>query len=346
MDPSQLQSDQSNDVHSLESNEGGGSSDSKPAEATVTKSGDGKVQTTDASGGSTGGSGKPADTGPPRESVLKRLWHKFNIYLMLFILVIAIAVGTLIVLTVKSKRDANKQSLVTQGLSQSALQELANSDVTVGDAKQVLTVQSNAIFAGSVLIRSSLDVAGSLKVGGELTLAGLKVTGASQLNDASANNLTVTGALNLQGALTIKSGISVGGNSNFTGNVTTASLITGQLQLNGDLNLTHHITAGGTIPAAVRGTAVGSGGTISLSGSDTAGSVTINTGTSPPAGCFAAVTFSQKFTSTPRVVISPVGSGAADLTYYVDRSTTGFSICTTTPPPAGQTFAFDYIVFA
>ncbi|HEV7454806.1 MAG TPA: hypothetical protein VGO07_06120 [Candidatus Saccharimonadales bacterium] len=342
MDPSQVQEDKSNDVHSLE-NSDGAADDKKdtgaPVEATVTKSEDGKTQTTDASGGDKGDDPKPKK----ENSFIVKLWHKFNIYLMLFILVVILAVGIVVILTIKGKQDAQK-SITSQSLSQSALQQLANTDVTVGDAKQVLTVQSNAVFAGSVLIRSNLEIAGTLKVGGELSLTSLKVSGQSQLNDASTNNLTVAGTLTLQGVLTIKNGVNVSGNSNFTGNVTTTSLTTGQLQLNGDLNLTHHITAGGTIPAAARGTAVGGGGSINLSGSDTAGSISISTGGSPPAGCFVAVTFSQKFSGSPHIAISPIGSTAGDLNWYIDRSTTGFSICTTTPAAAGQTFGFDYVV--
>jgi cytoskeletal protein CcmA (bactofilin family) len=342
MDPSEIQEDKSNDSNSLENGDGGGEEKrgaDTPTEPTVTKSEDGKAQITDASGGKVPDPAKAKKDEP----FIKRLWHKFNIYLALFILVVILAVGIVVILTVKSKQDAQK-SIGTTELSQDALTQLANTDVTVGDAKQILTVQSNAVFAGSVLIRSNLEIAGTLKVGGELSLASLKVSGQSQLSDVSANNLTVAGTLTLQGILTIKNGINVNGNSNFSGNLTTTSLTTGQLQLNGDLNLTHHVTAGGTIPAASRGTAVGGGGSINLSGSDTAGSISISTGSAPPAGCFVNVTFSQRFAGSPHIAIAPIGSTAGDLTYYVDRSTTGFSICSTTPAPSGQTFGFDYIV--
>ncbi len=258
-------------------------------------------------------------------------------------LVVVLAIGIVVAMTVKSQQNA-RSSINQQSLSQASLKQLASSDVTVGDAKQVLTVQSNAVFAGSVLVRSNLEIAGTLKVGGALNLSGLQVSGQTQLSDTQVTNLSVSGTLNLQGALTIKNGINVSGNSNFTGNVTTASLITGGLQLNGDLNLTHHVNAGGTIPNAGRGAAVGGGGSVSLSGSDTAGTITINTGSSPPAGCFVSVTFSQKFSGTPRIAITPIGSGAAGLSYYVDRNTGGFSVCTTSPAPGGQTFGFDYII--
>lgn len=340
MDPSQIQEDKTNDVHSLENGGDGGRTDDKPVEATVTKSDDGKTQITDASGGSDAAPDEPQK--PKKESFLKKFWHKFNIYLLLFILVIVLAVGIVVVLTFKSKQDAQK-TIATQQLTQDALKQLANTDVTVGDARQVLTVQSNAVFAGSVLIRSNLEIAGALRVGGELSLTSLKVSGNSQLSDTSVNNLTVGGTLSLQGALTIKNGINVTGNSGFAGNVTTTSLTTGQLQLNGDLNVTSHISAGGPTPNASRGTAVGGGGTVNLTGSDTAGSIAINTGTSPPAGCFVNVTFSKRFNSTPHIAVTPIGAASAGLDYYVDRTTTGFSICTANPAPAASNFGFDYI---
>jgi cytoskeletal protein CcmA (bactofilin family) len=339
MDPSQVQTDPTNDVHSLEQTDSTENTTPTSGAPAPVNADAGDKDVTDATGGS------PAPVTPPqpkKKSPLKRLWDKLNIYLLLFILVVVVAVGILVVLTIKSNKPT-KNALATQNLSQQELQQLASTDVTVGNPKQVLTVQANAVFAGAVLIRSNLEVAGSLKVGGELSLNSLTVGGATQLSDVQANNLTLTGSLNLQGSLTLKNGINVTGNSNFSGNVTTTSLTTGSLQLNGDLNLTHHITAGGTTPNISRGTATGGGGTASLSGSDTSGSIAINTGSSPPAGCFATITFTQKFTSTPHIVITPIGSAAAGLQYYIDRTTSSFTICSATAAAAGQTFGFDYI---
>lgn len=337
MDPSETQQDKDNDAGAL-SKGGNSSSDDAPVEASTTTSEDGKSQVTD----TTGGGGEAPK--PKKDSPLKTFWRRFNIYLLLFIFVVAIAIAIVVFMTFKAKQDVN-DAVKNQELTQDALKQLASTDVTVGDAKQVLTVQSNAVFAGSVLVKSALEVAGSLKVGGELSLSSLKVSGNSQLTDTSVNNLTVTGSLNIQGALQLKNGINVTGNSGFAGNVTTTSLTTGQLQLNGDLNVTSHISAGGPTPGASRGTAVGGGGTISLSGSDTAGTIAVNTGTSPPAGCFVTVNFSKRFNSTPHVNVTPIGVDAADLNYYVDRSTTGFSICTTNAASAGVNFAFDYVIF-
>lgn len=340
MDPSQAQSDKENDVDSLEKSDGNDASKGQLPGAQK----DGEAKPEDGVTDATGGNGQPLPASPfQHRSFIRRLWDKLNIYLLLFILVLIIAIGSVISLTIKGKQDAYK-IITTQGLTQDELKQLANTDVTVGKPKQILTVQANAVFAGSVLIRGDLEVAGTLKLGGDLSLANLTVSGESLLNEVKATNLTVGNSLNVQGALTLNSGISVAGQSNFNGGIVASSVITGSLQLNGDLKLTHHITAGGTIPAIAKGTAVGGGGTVSLSGSDTAGSIAINTGSSPPAGCFATITFSEPYATTPHVVLTPVGTPSASLNYYITRSTTNFVICSTNAASAGQSFGFDYVV--
>ncbi len=321
MDPTQIQSDKNNDIHSLEHDDG-----SKAA-----------ANVTDAT------NGQPAAPAPAKQSAIKKIWDRFNIYLVLFVFIVVIAIGVVVFITVKSRQSAQQETAST-GLTQDALKQLASTDVTVGNPKQVLTINANSVFAGAVLIRSNLEVAGTLKIGGALTIGDLNVTGATKLGNTDVKDLNVAGALALQGVLTLKNGLNVTGHSTFSGDIITNSLATGALTINGDFNLTQHIIAGGTIPSIERGGAVGGGGTVSLSGSDTSGSIAINTGTSPPAGCFATVTFSKKYNNTPHVVVSPVGSSAGGLAFYVTRTTTGFVLCTGSPAPAGQSFGFDYMV--
>jgi hypothetical protein len=81
-----------------------------------------------------------------------------------------------------------------------------------------------------------------------------------------------------------------------------------------------------------------------VSGSDTAGFININTGGAPSAGCFITVNFASRFNSTPRVLVTPVGSDSGALNYYVNRSSTSFSVCVATVPPAFASFGFDYFV--
>lgn len=339
MDPSKLQSDSDNDVHSLE----GVDTVVEDGKNTNTSATTPAGRKDDGVQDATGGKGGPGSAKPP---LLKRLWRKFNIYFLLFLLVLLIAIALSIVMYVKNRNEAisSKDVIDSQNLSEEALKQLANSSVTVGNSKQVLNVESNAIFAGAVLVRSNLEVAGTIKVGGDLQLPGITVSGASKFSELQADNIAIGASATVQGNFTVKNGMTVSGRSTFNGPLSAPSIATNALELNGDLILTRHITAGGPIPALTRGGALGSGGTASVSGSDTSGSITINTGGGPGAGCFATIRFVRPYNGTPHVTVTPIGSGAAGISYYVNRSSSEFSVCTTNPAPSGQTFGFDYFI--
>lgn len=332
MDPSKLQSDADNDSDSLE--------------GTGTIVENGKEGNPDQAGVTDTTGGKLPQKSSSNQPFFKRLWQKFNIYLLLFMLVVVIGIAIAIALYLKNRsvEQQAKDTINTQNLSDETLEQLANSNVTVGNTRQILNVESNAIFSGSVLVRSNLEVAGDIKVGGELQLPGITVTGASRFSELQADSLAIGANASVQGALAVKNGLTVAGTSIFNGPISAPQISTNALQLNGDLILNNHIVAGGPIPGSSRGGALGSGGTASVSGSDTSGSITINTGGSPAAGCFITVAFVKKFNSIPHVVVSPIGSAAGGIDYYVNRSSTEFSVCTSSPAPAGQTFGFDYIV--
>lgn len=276
---------------------------------------------------------------------LKKYSHRFNIYLLFFALVLVLAGAILVITAMASKSTKDPTTIDSQKLSGNALKQLSSSDTTVGDPKQVLNVQSNAVFSGKVMIKDTLEVAGQIKVGGPLSLPGITVSGESnfdQLNVGKAMN--VGGDTNLQGQLSVKKNLAVTGTGTFGGALTAPSISTGSFQLLGDLQLTKHIEAGGPTPGHSVGGAVGSGGTSSVSGSDTAGSVNVNTGSNPGAGCFITVNFSSRFNAVPHVLITPVGSDAGTVTYYVNRTSSDFSICASTPPPANASFGFDYFI--
>ncbi|HKR81558.1 MAG TPA: hypothetical protein VJR27_01000 [Candidatus Saccharimonadales bacterium] len=285
---------------------------------------------------------------PPKHGIKQKihaLSERFNIYLLLFILLLIITAIAITVTTLQLRKTSNNNAKIgNQSLSDSALQQLANSDATVGTSNQTLNVQSNAVFAGQVLVRSNMEVAGTIKVGGAASVSSLTVGGTSTLSQVQAAGLSVSGNAAVQGNLTTQGNLNVSGTGSF-GSVSAQRLSVGSLQLNGSLVLTSHITAGGPIPRKSDGNALGGGGTSSLSGSDTAGTININTGSSPAAGCFVNVTFAQAFSGTPRVLLTPVSSAAAGLPYYVTRSGTSFSVCTAAPAAAGQNISFDYAIF-
>lgn len=286
----------------------------------------------------------PLGNPSPKKGRLHGLLGRLNIFLLLFIFVLVLA-GVVVTVVYITSRNSNKPSVKTQSLTEDTLRQLANSDVTVGQPKQILSVQSNAIFAGKVLINDSLEVAGGLRVGSNLSLPGINVSGNSTFDQVQiSKSLSVASDVAIQGSITSQKGLSVAGGGSFGGALSAPQITANSLQLNGDLTLTHHITIGGATPSRSNGGALGSGGTTSVSGSDSAGSININTGAAAGAGCFITVNFTKAFHATPHVLLTPVGSGAAGLAYYVNRTTTNFSVCTTSTPPSGTSFGFDYFI--
>jgi cytoskeletal protein CcmA (bactofilin family) len=272
------------------------------------------------------------------------------VYLLLFILIVMVLIATVVAMYLKNRSNdniaKNDSEIASQSLSSSALQELAKNGVQVGDPKQTLNVQSNSVFSGAVLVRGELQVAGGLKIGsGSLTVPGLNVTGSGSINKLQTQDLSVAGNAAVQGQLTVQKNLSVNGSGTFNGPLSATQITVGRLQLTGDFTLTRHLVAGGSIPSRTNGGALGGGGSSSVSGSDTAGSISIHTGGGPGSGCFTTVHFTQSFSSTPHVIVTPVGSAAAALNYYIQRSTSSFSVCTTNSAPGGSSFGFDYIAF-
>jgi cytoskeletal protein CcmA (bactofilin family) len=276
---------------------------------------------------------------------VRLLLHRFNAYLIIFLFLILVGVIIILVAYFKSNPQANNggSNTPSQNLSTSSLEQLANNGTVIGGPKQTLNIESNAVFQNQVLVRGDLDVAGSVKLGGSLALQSLTVGGSSSFGQLNAQSLSISGNVGVQGQLSALS-IGVAGGGSFGGPVTAPSIIANSLQLNGDLGITHHIDTGGGIPSLSRGGALGSGGTASISGSDTAGTINIGTGGGTAAGCFATLNFAHSFGSTPHVIATPIGAAAAGVQYYVTRSTGSFSLCTANAAPSGTSFAFDYIV--
>ncbi|HWB38911.1 MAG TPA: hypothetical protein VG604_01600 [Candidatus Saccharimonadales bacterium] len=303
-------------------------------------SADGVVDATSQNGT---GSAPPAP--PPQKTGLKQKLRKFNIYLLMFLFIILVAGVIVATAYFQSKKAATTTTVNTQKLTQQTLEQVASSDATVGTAQSVLNVQSSAVFAGKVLVRDGLEVAGGLQIGGSVTVSDLNVSGIGQFGQLKVSkDLAVSGDSAVQGSETIGKSIQVTGGGSFGGPVTAPQITTSSLQLNSDLVLTHHISVSGGIPGHDQGPALGSGGSSTVNGTDTAGTTTINTGSSPAAGCFITVNFTTKYSRTPRVLVTPVGSSAGKIDYYVNRSANNFSICDASAPPSGASFAFDYFV--
>lgn len=273
----------------------------------------------------------------------RRFLAHINIYSLLFVLLLLIAAGV-ITITLSGNSGNNPKNPKVSSLTDSQITALKGATTVVGDTKQTLDVQSNSIFEGQVLVRGDLSVAGDIKFGGTLNLPSITVGGLSNLNQAKvSNDLGVGGNLDVQGQASFHKGLSVSGATTF-GNLSAAQLNVTSLQLNGDLGINRHIVTSGALPAKSSGGALGGGGTATVNGNDTAGTININTGSSPAAGLFINVTFAHAFAAAPHVIITPIGSAAGGIPYYVNRTATGFSVGTTSAAPASSSFAFDYFI--
>ncbi len=288
----------------------------------------------------------PENVTPTKKGFLSKLlviYKKVDIYFLIFILLLVVA-SIIAYISIQKNQNAKIPNISSQSLDQGALKQLSGNDTQVGGTNQTLNIQSSTVFSNNVLAKGNLQVAGTLKIAGALVLPGITVTGISSLGQINADTLTLTGSETVKGQLTANQGLTVNGISSFGGAINAPSISVSTLAVNGDITFSHHIYANGSIPRVASVSAIGSGGTVSLSGSDNAGNVNINTGSGASAGCLANITFSQNYTVTPYIQITPVGQAAGNnIGYYITRSTSGFSICANAPP-SNAAMSFDYTV--
>jgi hypothetical protein len=280
---------------------------------------------------------------------LKKFTKHFNVYFILFVIIILIAAVISFVAYSNSKKTPPATTANSEKLSQSQLKQLANSNATVGGSGQTLTVQSNAVFDNPVLIRSNLDVAGALQLGGTLNVSQVSVSGSSNLSTTQASTLQVAGTSVFQGLVTVQNGISVGGDSSLN-TATIGTITANKLILSGtaQLQIPNHVGFSGSAAPRLSNQPALGGGSASISGSDTSGTISVNTGGGPQSGCLVNVSFNQAFySSKPNVIISLISSSPMNLEYYAGSlNISGFSICSANAPPANQQFGFSYFITA
>jgi len=111
-----------------------------------------------------------------------------------------------------------------------------------------------------------------------------------------------------------------------------------------------HIISGGTALTGsnIAAGSCGAGCTVSITGDDIAGLITINTGTGTSAGSLATVTFANAYTSgtAPLITITPVTVPASSNfpQYYYSATNTSFSLRSYNALTDSQTYTFSYHV--
>lgn len=287
---------------------------------------------------------KPEST-EKKISPFKRFFRKINLYFLIFMLLVVVVGVIAVVNYLNSTKVAPTPNIANQTLTSDALKQLANTNTTVGTSSQTLTIQGNAVINGQTLARGNLSVAGNFQTGGSIQGPSLTISGTSNLGTAQINNLQVAGTTAIQGGTTLQT-LNVASTSSFSGAMTASQITVTKLILSGNavLDIPNHLAFTGASPSRTIGTADGNGGTASVEGSDTSGTLNINTGSNTVAGCFERVNFQTAYTSLPHVIVSPVDAGAAEAQYYVTQDENGFSICTANAAPANQIFSYDYFV--
>lgn len=279
-------------------------------------------------------------------SKIKQFLRKINVYFLFFLIVAVVTIAIMVVSYLNSQKEPVQPTINSQELTEDTLRQLANADASIGGSTQTMTIKGNAIIDGQTLMRGNLNVAGNFQTGGSIQGPSLTISGSSNLGETQINSLQVANNTALQGNTTLRD-LSVSGSSTFSGPMTASQMTVTQLTLSGNasLNIPNHISFTGPSPnRSINSTVLGSGGTASVNGSDTTGTINVNTGNGPQAGCFIRINFNQRFSNQPHVIISPVGNAAGQSQYYVDRDQSGFSLCVSSPSPANQAFAFDYFV--
>jgi hypothetical protein len=281
-----------------------------------------------------------------------------------------VVVGILVVnagiLALVIRSQASADSAATKGdvtISSDALDKLGVSRNPIGSVGSELTVNPDARFNGKVTVAKDVEIAGELKLNSKFSASNASLTNlqagktaVQELNvngDATASNLnlrkdlTVVGTTRLQGPVTMSQLLSVNNNMNVIGSLSVGGTLSvrtlhvSSLVSDTSLTIGGHIMTGGSAPGVGPGTALGSNGTVSISGNDTSGTVAANIGVGAGNGILAYVAFHQQYGTMPHVVVTPVGHGASGM--YVTRTSGGFSIGVSGSLTPGG-YAFDYIV--
>lgn len=261
----------------------------------------------------------PPSGSDPSHSSRKKL------YIILGLVGIALVILIIMVTVQLVKKDPKKNPTAppivinTQSLDNGTLNKLTTATPT---SKTQLTIAPDTLFKGDVHVQGAEQVDKNLEVNGTSTLQG-----AVSIN----SNLAVRGSLSVGGSLSAPS-LNIG------------SLTTTAITVSGSISFGEHLIPTGAIPTVTAGRSA-LGGSVQISGNDTAGTVTISTGNgSALDGELATIHFHKAFATTPKVQLTPINAESAALRYYVARTAGFLTINTATPPTPGASYTFDYLV--
>lgn len=283
--------------------------------------------------------------------------------LAIVVIILAVNGGVIYYFLNGQTTSDSKSNLNDVTISPEVLDGLGVSRNTVGSSGTELVVGPNSRFNGTVTVGSDVSIAGQLTLNskfsasdasltklqaGDTSLSQLNVNGDGTVSNFNLrNDLSVIGATRLQGPVTIGQLLTVNNSLNVAGNLAVGGTLSARgfqaSSLISDTTLTvgGHILTQGLAPGISPGSALGSNGTVSISGNDASGTVAANIGTGAVSGTLAQISFRNRYVITPHVVVTPVGRSPGD--FYINRTSTGFSITVVGGLSPGG-YAFDYIV--
>lgn len=106
------------------------------------------------------------------------------------------------------------------------------------------------------------------------------------------------------------------------------------------------VLGGSGAPTIAAGAAAGTGPTVSVTGNNNAGQISITVGTSPTAGVLATITFNANGTypTAPFVTMTPANSTTAGILAYVTTTTTTFVLNVSAALTASSTYTWNFLV--
>jgi cytoskeletal protein CcmA (bactofilin family) len=258
----------------------------------------------------------------------KRSWLTKVLLVLLAIIIIAAIIFLVFLLRYQPKAQTSPSTGTLTDLKPDELAKIAGTSSTIGAGNQTLKIAGDTEIAGSAAFDKDVTVKGAFNLNGTFAPASLSVSGATLLQSGA----TVGKFMNLTGNLNVT------GTSTFAGAISADSLSVAKLVNIGDLTFGRHLISGGSTPTID----VFSGNTGTISGTDSAGTVSINVSNLTP-GQLVRINFKSPYTSTPRVSLTPTSINAASARYYVAKSITNATIVIISPLSTGD-YSFDYFV--
>ncbi len=288
--------------------------------------------------------------------------HKATfIGLAVVIAILAINAGILTFLLKKSSSSSQLDKGVS--ISPGVLSKLGVNDSQIGSTNEKLIVGPAAQFNSVLTVAGNVSIGGQLKLNSTFNATGANISqlqaGNVTVNNINVNsstttstlstrgNFSVSGTAQFQNTVTVGQLLSVNGNAavakdlSVGGQITSSTIAANSLAITGSMQISGHIITGGGTPNVGPGGALGSYGSVSVSGDDTAGTLSFNVGAGSSSGTVVRVAFSSAYSSTPIVVITPVGFAA---NVYISSATAyGFDVNVGSALPYGG-YSVNYIV--